>query len=350
MTILEFKTTNPSDYGAGNINLLYSSSIATGSSELPSGRYPSVTYDSSSIDSNGDTVYYKEDAYFPPYQIIGLTIPFQSNNSVGLEETLSQVTAIKFTIAGTEIETPVVQISKQNQYFYLETTPTNISVLPVQDDVEGTPLEFSVEFIFFPYITAKFNNSDFNALQGNATAIVASTAAYQVDRNTDNINPTNLDSIISQTATAAQVQYSNYTTTGWSNARYNGTLLSSGSIPGDDPAMAFKQFKGSVHPLDSDNKTIIELGASDAGSKAIYFSIDNTPSAYIQSGSTVHVTEGTFPVISGSIEYYDGSILFETDGNRFVRLVNSKVHANDRGSVYTTDLNGKVIAEHTGSA
>jgi len=350
MTILEFKTTNPSDYGAGNINLLYSSSVSTGSQELPSGRYPSVSYDSSSIDSNGDTVYFKADAYFPPYQILGLTIPFQSTNAVSLESTLNQVTSIKFTINGEEIETPVIQISKQNQYFYLETTPTSISVLPVEDDVEGTPTEFSVEFIFFPYVTSKFDNSDFNALQGNATAIIKSTAALEVDRDTDNINPSNLDAIISKTATPAQIQYSNYTTTGWSNARYSGTKLDSGSVPGDDPAMTFKFFRGSIHPLDSNVATIIELGTGDPGAKTIYFKIDNNQSAYIQSQSLEHIVEGTFPSISGSFNFFDGSILFEEIEGRFIRLVDKKIHAADKGSVFITDQDGKVTSETTGSA
>lgn len=350
MTILEFKTTDPSDYGTGNINLLYSSSVSTGSNALPAGRYPGVTYDSSSIDSNGDTVYFKADAYFPPYRILGLTIPFTSGNNVSLEETLAQVTGIKFTLGGESVSVAVTNISKQNGYYYLVTDPLDISSLPANDDDEGTPLDLDIEFIFTPYIAGNFTNSDFNALQGNATVLGVSQVALQVDRDTDGVQPSNLEAIINKTATKASVQYSNYTSTGWTNARYEGTLLSSGSVPGADPAMSFKSFRGSLHPLDANDSTLIELGTGDPKAKTIYFSVDNTPSAYIQSQSLEHIVEGTFPALSGSFEYFHGSMLFETEGNRFVRLVSRKVHAADKGSVFTTDAQGKVITESTGSA
>ena len=39
MTELEFKVTDPSAYGTGNINLLYSSSVSTGSVRLPVAQY-----------------------------------------------------------------------------------------------------------------------------------------------------------------------------------------------------------------------------------------------------------------------------------------------------------------------
>lgn len=358
MTILEFKTTNPSDYGVGNINLLYSSSISTGSYELPSNRYGasgSFAYDR---EENGVGTgpnykeYYLAGAFFPPYVIIGLTIPFLSENNVQLEQTLSAVTKIKFTIGGESVTTPVINISKQNQYYYLETTPTTVSSLPSTNDTEGTPIDFQVEFVFLPYLQAKFDNSDFNALQGNATSILQSSVALEVDRDTDSVNPSNLGAIITKTATAAQVQYSNYTTLGWTNARYEGSL-NTATIERDDPAQSYRSFKGVINPLDADNATILAAGA-DQNAKTLYFNIEAPPLRHIITSSLgtdemvrtgKYEIAGTFPTVQSSD--YSGSIIYESQGNNFVRVVDKKVHAVDQGTIYVTSELGVAITGST---
>ena len=355
MTILEFKGTNPSDYGVGNVNLLYSGSIGSGHYELPSSRYPNVVYDSSSIDSNGDTVYYKANAFFPPYIIIGLTIPFTSTNGVSLEQTLNQVTSIKFTLGAASVTTPVINISKQNQYFYLETDPTTVFTLPPEDDTQGTPLDIEVEFIFLPYIKEKFDNSDFNALQGNATGILKSKAALEVDRDTDNVNPSNLAAIITRTAQPAQIQYSNYTTRGWTNARYEGSK-NVAVIPRDNPAQSYKSFVGSIHPMDADDATILSSGQSDQNTKKLYFNVEETPILFSQTSSLgawemvrdrPYDIAGSFPTVKRTLTnasaslarrvVASGSIIYESEGNDFIRVVNKKIHATDKGSIFITD-------------
>lgn len=363
MTILEFKGTNPSDYGIGNVNLLYSGSIGSGYYPLPSSRYPNVVYDSSSIDSNGDTIYYKAEAFFPPYIIIGLTVPFNSTNGVSLEQTLNQVTSIKFTLGDASVTTPVAQISKQNQYFYLETDPTSVFTLPIEDDTQGTPLDIEVEFIFLPYIKEKFDNSDFNALQGNATGILTSKAALEVDRDTDNVNPTNLSAIITRTAQPAQIQYSNYTVSGWTNARYEGTK-NVAVIARDNPAQSYHSFQASIHPMDADDATILSSGQGDQNSKTLFFNVEETPilSSELNSlGNWEMVRDrpydipGSFPTVlrtSGSMfarkTISSGSIIYESKDNDFVRVVNKKIHATDKGSIFITDELGVIY--YSGSA
>ena len=211
-------------------------------------------------------------------------------------------------------------------------------------------------FIFAPYLADKFSNSDFNALIGNASTNSTSTVAMVVDREGDQLKPTNLGAIISQTATKASVQYSNYTTTGWTNARYHGTSLNSGSIFGEDPAMTLKVFKGSVHPLDASAKTIIN--AVEQHSDDIYYNDSRLPTDYVSS-SVLYVTSSTFPTtrpsnygtkVGGVINLNRGSILYESRGNRFVRIVDKKILATDISTVFTTNEFGNIIKSVSGTS
>ena len=242
------------------------------------------------------------------------------------------------------IELVTTEISKQAGYFFIRTAPTNVFSLPVGLDDSGTPLDFNVEFIFAPYLADKFSNSDFNALIGNASTNSTSTVAMVVDREGDQLRPTNLGAIISQTATKASVQYSNYTTTGWTNARYHGSMLDSGSIFGDDPALTLKSFKGSVHPLDSNATTL--LAAVEQESEDIYFSVDRKPTDFLQPG-TPFVSASSFPDPADTTYNTRGSILYEERGNRFVRIVDKKIVAPDAALVYTTNEFGNIIKETT---
>jgi hypothetical protein len=81
--------------------------------------------------------------------------------------------------------------------------------------------------------------SDYNSLLNNVYSNRVSNLYYDVDYSTDALNPTNFQTIISQSALYAQVQDSNYTSgSAWTKARYNGTKLTSATYntytAGDD--------------------------------------------------------------------------------------------------------------------
>ncbi len=71
-----------------------------------------------------------------------------------------------------------------------------------------------------------FLNSDENALYNNATIPKYSNIYQDIDYSTGLV-PTNFNLLISGNADAAPIQDSNYTATGWSNSRYNGSRVSS---------------------------------------------------------------------------------------------------------------------------
>jgi hypothetical protein len=373
MTELEFKVTDPSAYGTGNINILYSSSVSTGSVRLPVAQYGSSASEDLHVTSSGiyeriefDTPvtgtneYYRYNSFFPPYKITGITIPFSSANNVSLEATLKQIQALKFTIATEKVTVPIKTISRLNGYFYLQTEPIEISNIPASNDSQGTPADFNVEFTFLNYLADNFENNDFNVLQGNAFTVLTNKSAYQVDRNTDSANPSNLGSLVSETATLAEINYSNYTTTGWTNARYSGTK-NNARIKRDNPAQTYINFEGTLHPLDSNNETILAAGQGDKDLNKLYFNVEETPRVfsteiyseklgdhYTSVRTGPYYIPGSFPEvrsIKDGVTITSGSLIYREDGNQFIRVVSSKVHATDKGTVYTTDEFGVAIEE-----
>ena len=383
MTELEFKVTNPSAYGTGNINLLYSSSVSTGSVRLPVAQYGSLAsedvtttetgsngnygiyerIETVNVDINGvsrtSKIYYRYNSFFPPYKVTGVTVPFSSANNVSLEATLKQIQALKFTVATEKVTVPIKTISRLNGYFYLQTEPVQISNIPASNDSQGTPADFNVEFTFLNYLADNFENNDFNVLQGNAFTVVTNKSAYQVDRNTDSANPSNLGSLVSETATLAEINYSNYTTTGWTNARYSGTK-NNARIKRDNPAQTYINFEGTLHPLDSNNETVLAAGQGDKDLNKLYFNVEELPrvfSGLIGKGESYslgsvrtgpYYIPGSFPEvrsIKDGVTITSGSLIYREDGNQFIRVVSSKVHATDKGTVYTTDEFGVAIEE-----
>ena len=419
MTELEFKLRNPNIYGGGSMNLLYSSSRDSGSLPLPISQIPvsvlegyagttknvpSPTIPSSSIDpiqagiyddvveypidplsfrraDRPEYLYTLKDAFFPPYSVIGLTISFSSLNNTVLTDTLNQVKSLTFRIGSDRIKVKVLRISKFSNYFYFQVEPTIFQSMQGTTDSSGTPIDLSVEVSFTDFLSGTFENSDFDVLLGNALTLGTSKGALQVDRNTDSANPSNLFAITTETAAPAEIQYSNYTTTGWTNARYEGSL-NTPIQERDMPAQSYMMFEGAIHPLDGNTDTLLALGAGDPDKTKLYFNIESRPTDYIPSGSEL-LSGSTFPLVKGtplqtysdsligkgktretafpdtqenldldiSVSYtatsasYGGSIIYKEEGNKFVRVVSSKIHALDKGSIYTTDEFGIAIIE-----
>jgi hypothetical protein len=82
----------------------------------------------------------------------------------------------------------------------------------------------TIESIPEPYFTENFATAlDCQPLYGNASENQTSFQWYDVDYTSGVLTPSNFDAIISGSALKAQVQDSNYTSRGWTNARYNGS-------------------------------------------------------------------------------------------------------------------------------
>ena len=113
------------------------------------------------------------------------------------------------------------------------------------------------------------------------------------------------------------------------NARYRGTKLTSGSVVGNDPALTFREFEGSIHLLDATVDTIKAITDSAREVQSIYFNP-------LISGSHPNKDIQSFP--SGS------NFIYEEQDNKFIRIANKKIYITEKDQVLTTSETGTVIS------
>ena len=304
-TIQEFIDLNPLDYGAGNANLLISSSAVN----------PPV-----------------DQTPVPPYYIQGLTIPIKSKNSKQVKSALLQVETLKFTYEGDIKNAPVIDRQVFPDYVYLEINPLESSTLPTDISTVLAETVTDEEFIFIPFFESNFFNDDYNVLINNNQRGRLNSIRQIVDRKNSQANPSNLELIILQTATKAELQDSNYTQRSRIQGRYLGGKLDSKGVPGQEPAIQLTQFRGSVHPLTSNVTSIKALNPSDRKEEDLFFT------SYI-SGSGGNFEYASFPQSS--------SFLFREvqESNRFEKITSKFVLSVENNRVFTSNENGGVILE-----
>ena len=302
MTELEFISTNPTNYGSGNANLLYSSSVS-GSDNVP----------------------------LAPYLIQGLSIPFSTKDGTSVVAALKSVEKFRFTFADSIIVAEVTEKKQQSGFFYYRLNPFFTNTLPSEIDESGNTFEADSIFTFIPYVAENFNSSDYNPLINNSEQSSLNATRQVVDRTSNAAIPTNLAAIIAGGAKAAEIQDSTYTAAGLANGRFKGTKLTSGSLVGNDPALNLKSFNALLFELDADNGVI--TGSSTAEAKEVYFALRNTI-RNIYTGSIPQLPEGKDL----------GSLIFSEEGSKFIRVVNKKIFAADSGYIFETNEFGNVIS------
>ena len=169
-------------------------------------------------------------------KITGLTVTVKTRsdwnsqlstaNEIDLENVLLTATSIRFIIDDQIYNLPIVNRSKFNNsfnntssnYYYFEVTPVVFQFTAAT----YSQLSSITGVTFLPYIQdEKYQYSDNNPLMSNALENRTSIYIQQSDRIGSSVSPTNLQDILSSSATPAQIQDSNYSSTGWSNARYD---------------------------------------------------------------------------------------------------------------------------------
>jgi hypothetical protein len=349
MTELEFININPGVSGSAgtlvdNVNVFYSSSLRF----LPNPA-TGVLEQSSFADLRF------------PVSIIGMSIPFKYiEGNVDLQQTVLQAENVTFkytdggVINGTRnITATILERVRRATYFFIRLQPTLLnptsylgnvvqlgntgSLIPSPNaDPQFTYFQYRQvpsEIIFNPYVSSVFNNSPDNPLLSNATVLRKANYIQQVDRNEDPIQPTNLTQILLNQATAAEVQDSNYTSAGIINARYVGSKLDSGSVPGNDPALALVGIRASIHPSGSNFTKIQSINLSDREVQQVYF----TPQV------TNNVAGGKTRVFGGNKSFpTTPNLLYVEEGNRFVRISNRDIYSIDEDKMHTTNNLGTI--------
>ena len=317
MTEIDFIDIDPAAEATDNINVFYSSSVISGLSIADLSK---------------------------PVLITGMTIPFRFiNRNVDLQQTILQAENItfKYTNAGdvngvNNITTTILERVRRSNYFFIRLTPVLLnpqsytnnfvqlgntgSLVPSPNqDPQFTYFKYMQvpsEIIFNPYISTVFSNSPDNPILSNATILRKANYIQQVDRNEDPIEPTNLNQILVNQATPAEIQDSNYSISGIVNARYAGSKLTSGSVPGNDPALGLVGIRASLHPSGSNFTKIKGINLSDRQVQQVYFS-----------------TQVTNTIAGGKVRSFGGNksfptatnLLYVEEGNRFVRISNKDI-------------------------
>lgn len=341
MTELEFINTNPGISGSNatpvdNINVFYSSSL------VPTTSIPDLAH---------------------PISITGMSIPFRYiDGNIDLQQTILQAENVTFRYSGagdlnnsTYLTATIVERVRRATYFFIRLRPivldpvnyafgqiqlgnTNQFIPSPNTDPQFTTTNYfqvPSEIIFNPYISTVFNNSPDNPLLSNATVLRKANYVQQVDRNEDPIQPTNLDQILLNQASAAEIQDSNYTTAGIVNARYAGSKLDSGSVPGNDPALSLVSIRASLHPPQSNFTKVRAIALSDRQVQQVYF----TPQV------TNNVAGGKTRTYGGNKSFPTApNLLYLEEGNRFVRISNRDIYSIDEDKMHSTNNLGTITA------
>ena len=193
--------------------------------------------------------------------------PASQTNQLDLENVLLVATSIRFTVDNQVYTLPIVNRSKyisryndRSNYYYFEVTPTIFNI--TANTYTLTPPVIDVTFL--PFVQdEKYEYSDSNPLISNALENRVSTYIQQADRQNLGAKPANLIQILDRTATPAQTQDSNYSSTGWSNARYVGSATDAQDFKGIPPAITGKLFTGELNPSSSADLLICSRSISD---------------------------------------------------------------------------------------
>lgn len=133
-------------------------------------------------------------------------------------------------------------IVEQDQQPIMSVVPSPTGSLPSE--------EYFTDVIILPSIQGEvFQGSDYDVLLNNSLNSRVSTYIQISDRGESTINPVNLPSILADNAIPASIQDSNYSNTGWVNARYNGTPTDGGTYGGIVPMLNGVTFQGAIFPV-----------------------------------------------------------------------------------------------------
>lgn len=256
-------------------------------------------------------------AYNTSNLITGLTISTDDCSGNSRVESISNLNSI--TIGSATVNT--VNGEAYSGYYYYDVSPT-VATSSVESYSTCTTSTLDPA----PSIDT-FRNSNYNAEFNNAieprriqrTGSFASdqSGVFVIDRKNNQIEPSNLDSIISGSAVTASFQESNLYSKAWTSGRYDGAKLTSGSLYLNEPALSFKSFEAARFSLFESSSLIRSTSLSDLNIETFYF---NPPFKTIR---------------TGLVSYFQGSIIEQPPANQpvyelvdkdFKRLTRSKLY------------------------
>jgi hypothetical protein len=227
-----------------------------------------------------------------------------ATDSEDISQVLEQVERIYFEFAGDPVIAEVLNRAEyldftSNYFYYFQITPIIFDTVLSEVEVPN------VRINFFPYIKGQtFYNSDYNAIQNSINDQKRSSFLQIADRNSLTTNPSNLDAILGNFATMAEIPDSNYTSTGWTNARYNGVESTGLEYGGISSAITGVTFRASFHQFSVSSTIIRALSPEDKVVKTyLHTGIELSPSFQINPFKLKILSPPPIGIDTGSISY-----------------------------------------------
>lgn len=243
-------------------------------------------------------------------RVLGLAVSVFSKasetatESEDISQVLEQVERIYFEFEGESVIAEVLNRAEyldltSNYFYYFQITPIIFNSILIETEVPN------VRINFFPYIKGQtFYNSDYNAIQNSVNDQRRSSFLQIADRNSLTTNPSNLDAILGNFATMAEIPDSNYTATGWTNARYNGVESTGLEYGGISSAITGITFRASFHQFSVSSELIRALSPEDKVVKTyLHTGIELSPSFQINPFRLKILSPPPIGIDSGSISY-----------------------------------------------
>jgi hypothetical protein len=230
---------------------------------------------------------------------------------------LQEATSITFTIPQTgtvhtinlenSINPPrVVERSRIGRYFlYTIVTPEQRLIVPAPIPLLSQQ-NYSTPVSIEPTTnTGVYEYNVYNPLIGNSISDRESSYRVYSDRSTTRpetkTNPTNIDNILNNIATPAQVQDSLYADTGWSSARYEGTKLTPQNNNGTDPFLPGGFFDAAFFGGDIADATIEDIPINELTFEQYLTSGKVTPPRFVVEDLKLSLSGGTVPGFTGNL-------------------------------------------------
>ena len=227
-----------------------------------------------------------------------------ATESEDISQVLEQVERIYFEFGGDPVIAEVLNRAEyldftSNYFYYFQITPIIFDTVLSEVEVPN------VRINFFPYIKGQtFYNSDYNAIQNSINDQKRSSFLQIADRNSLTTNPSNLDAILGNFATMAEIPDSNYTSTGWTNARYNGVESTGLEYGGISSAITGVTFRASFHQFSVSSVIIRALSPEDKVVKTyLHTGIELSPSFQINPFKLKILSPPPIGIDTGSISY-----------------------------------------------
>jgi hypothetical protein len=200
---------------------------------------------------NSVNIWYNDEE---PLTVYGLTIPVLDNTGTNTIQLLQTAQQLNISLNSQNYTFNVISRAERTAqdvtYYFFDVVDQTIDGLA--DDPANLPGQ--VLYIIPGFQSTNFFGGDYDALINNVedsrqSTFIMISDRYKVAGGPGSLNPINIEALIAQTADRADVQDSNYSSTGWVNSRYEGTSTDSLTYGGIDSAITGRSFEGSLYPI-----------------------------------------------------------------------------------------------------